>query len=422
MFRAFSDRLDDESFLHTLRPKYHGLLNLLASVDLNHLKLLVTFGSVIARIGMRGEADYAVANEWMGRLVERFQQKHPMCRCLNLEWSVWSGVGMGPRLGSITPLIAQGISPISPDAGVQKLIELLADPGAAGSMIVTGRYGDLSTLKSEAAFHPARFLAKARCFYPGVELVADTDFSLATDPYLADHVFRGRCLLPGVVGLEMMAEAAGNSSAQTASARWRMSISIIRSRFRRTAGSRSASPRLARPEGRIDVVLRSSATRFAINHFTAVCRPPSSSTPPVEAIPDRPNVDSVAARLDPKKGLYGRILFQGKTFQRIEGYELLRTGNASPASPRATPATALVIAAASFSAIPPAATPPSTPSRPAFPTSPSCPFPSSGWKFSATPAECRRLIARERHCDSTGFVYDLSILSENGDSSNDGPA
>ena len=36
------------------------------------------------------------------------------------------------------------------------------------------------------------------------------------------------------------------------------------------------------------------------------------------------NADSVAARLDPKRDLYGRILFQGKTFQRIKRYEMLR--------------------------------------------------------------------------------------------------
>ena len=83
-------------------------------------------------------------------------------------------------------------------------------PTATGSMVVSGRYGELSTLQSEEKFQPRRFTRTARCFYPGVELVADTEFSMSTDPYLADHVFRGRCLLPGVVGLEMMAEAAAN--------------------------------------------------------------------------------------------------------------------------------------------------------------------------------------------------------------------
>ena len=39
-----------------------------------------------------------MANEWLTNLTEQFQAAHPHCRCLALEWSVWSGVGMGQRL------------------------------------------------------------------------------------------------------------------------------------------------------------------------------------------------------------------------------------------------------------------------------------------------------------------------------------
>ena len=42
---------------------------------------------------------------------------------------------------------------------------------------------------------------------PGVELVADTELSLDTDPYLDDHVFRGERLLPAAMGLEAMGQA-----------------------------------------------------------------------------------------------------------------------------------------------------------------------------------------------------------------------
>ena len=112
------DTLDRTAFLRTLKPKVHGLRNVLDAVHADRLRLLVAFGSIIARTGMPGEADYAVANEWLTRLVERWQVEHAHCRCQSVEWSVWSGVGMGERLGSIDALRRQGISPISPDAGV----------------------------------------------------------------------------------------------------------------------------------------------------------------------------------------------------------------------------------------------------------------------------------------------------------------
>ncbi len=38
---------------------------LLVAVDPAALKLLITFGSLIARTGLRGEADYGLSNEWL---------------------------------------------------------------------------------------------------------------------------------------------------------------------------------------------------------------------------------------------------------------------------------------------------------------------------------------------------------------------
>ena len=43
--------LDETAFLRTLGPKVLGARNVLAAVDLNRLRLFVTFGSIIARTG-----------------------------------------------------------------------------------------------------------------------------------------------------------------------------------------------------------------------------------------------------------------------------------------------------------------------------------------------------------------------------------
>jgi len=103
--------LDEAAVRRTLAPKVDGLRHILAAIDANQLHLLVTFGSIIARTGLHGEADYALANEWLTDLTERWQNDHPHCRCLAIEWSVWSGVGMGERLGRIDALRRAGITP-----------------------------------------------------------------------------------------------------------------------------------------------------------------------------------------------------------------------------------------------------------------------------------------------------------------------
>ncbi len=67
----------------------------------------------------------------------------------------------------------------------------ITDPRAAG------RAGDR-----------CRFLETVRVHRPGVELVADAAIGPDTDPYLADYRPDGRTVLPAVIGLEAMAQAA----------------------------------------------------------------------------------------------------------------------------------------------------------------------------------------------------------------------
>src|SRR5436853_1441687 len=96
---------------------------------------------------MRGEADYAIANQWLTALTEQWQADQPHCRCVALEWSIWSGVGMGQRLGRVDALIQQGITPIPPDEGVSLLKHLLAQASGQVATVVSGRFGQAPTLR-----------------------------------------------------------------------------------------------------------------------------------------------------------------------------------------------------------------------------------------------------------------------------------
>src|SRR5690606_3061416 len=188
--------LDEATVRSTLAPKVDGLRHVLAAVDPARLRLLVTFGSIIARMGLPGEADYALANEVQTRLTEGWQHAHPHCRCLAVEWSIWSDVGMGARLGSLDALASRGITPIPPEAGTALLHDLLARPTPV-AVVVTGRFGEPSTLRVARPELPfLRFIETPRVYYPGVELVVDAALSCDTDPYLDDHVLQGERLLP----------------------------------------------------------------------------------------------------------------------------------------------------------------------------------------------------------------------------------
>jgi enediyne polyketide synthase len=274
--------LDAGAFHRTVAPKLAGLRHLLSALDPSRLRLLLTFGSAIARTGMAGEADYATANEWLRLATERFAAAHPVCRCLALEWSVWAGLGMGERLGRIQALVEQGIAPIPPDSGVRLLLELLAHPPAGASVLLSGRMGASPTLSLERPELPLRrFLERPRVYYPGIELIADADLAAHTDPYLDDHVFGGHRLLPAVLGLEAMAQAAmvlaGREEPPTFE-QVELSRPVV------VEGTEPAVIRVAallRGPDEVEVALRAAESAFQVDHFRARCIFGSAVSPPL---------------------------------------------------------------------------------------------------------------------------------------------
>jgi enediyne polyketide synthase len=316
--------LDEAAFRRTVLPKISGARNLLAAVDTKKLRLFVTFGSIIARTGLPGEADYATANEWLAALTSDFQAKHPHCRCLALEWSVWSGAGMGERLGRIETLLRQGISPITVDEGVMTFCNLLRQPMPAVSLVVAGRFGEPPTLKMiEPELPLRRFLERKRVFYPGVELVVDVELSLRADPYLADHVLQKQPLLPAVLGLEAMAQAA-MALAGSADTPVFENVEFLRPvAVSDTAALTIRLAALRRENGCVEVCLRSEETDFQVDHFRAVCRFAARDETTVPRLSLSP-FESEHLPLDPQDDLYGRILFHRGRFCRLRGYRLLK--------------------------------------------------------------------------------------------------
>jgi enediyne polyketide synthase len=301
------------------------LRNVLAAVDPARLRLLVTFGSIIARIGLPGEADYAVANEWLARATERFAGEHPGCRCLTLEWSVWAGVGMGEKLGTLESLMARGISPIPPGTGAGLLRELISLPQPAVSLVVAGRFGEPPTLPLERSDLPLlRYLETPRVHVPGVELVVDAEVSADTDPHLADHVFRGEPLFAAVFGMEAMAQAA---MALAGTDEIPVFEDVVFQRPVAVPPGRSTTIRVAalvRGPGLVEVVLRDASTGFAADHFRALCRFGAGNTenPAPRLLATFPAAQGLVA-LDPGD-LYGGVLFHQGRFQRLRGYRALR--------------------------------------------------------------------------------------------------
>jgi enediyne polyketide synthase len=311
--------LDMAAFRRTFAPKIDGLRAVLAAIDEGRLKLLVTFGSIIGRAGLRGEGHYATANEWLADLTTEVAQRQPQCRSLCMEWSVWSGVGMGEKLSVIETLTRDGVTPISPDQGVAIMRRLVADPDAPTVVVISGRTEGIDTVRYHLPRLPLlRFVQRPLVRYHGVELVSEVELNSGTDLYLADHFLDGNLLFPAVFGMEAMAQVAAAATG------WDGVPVVEQAEFIRPivvppAGSTTIRVAAAvTGADTVEVAIHSEETGFAAEHFRARLR--FGAGDPPAGPPDQVAAGLPAVPLDPGADLYGDTLFQGRRFQRLQRY------------------------------------------------------------------------------------------------------
>ncbi|TDC40373.1 SDR family NAD(P)-dependent oxidoreductase [Micromonospora sp. 15K316] len=316
---AALSNLDAEAMRRAFASKVGGLRAVLDAVGPGNLKLLVSLGSIIGRAGLQGEAHYATANEWLADLTRTVGDEYPSCHAVCLEWSVWSGVGMGERLSVVESLAREGVTPITPTQGVELLRRLLTDPAVPPVVVISGRTSGIDTVRYEQVTLPLlRFVDRPLVHYPRVELVTEVELSAGTDRYLPDHLLDGNLLFPAVFGMEAMAQVGAALTGRSAVP------TIEDAQFLRPivvppdGTTRIRIAAVATDEHTVQVAIHSSETRFAAEHFRAqLCydgqRPPDGPPLPVPA-------DVADVSLRPAVDLYGDLLFQGRRFQRLLGY------------------------------------------------------------------------------------------------------
>ncbi|MFI1718260.1 type I polyketide synthase [Streptomyces litmocidini] len=312
--------LTPEDFDKTFGPKVDGLATVLDAVGAGDLKLLVTFGSIIGRAGLRGEAHYATANEWLADLTENVARTHPNVRARCMEWSVWSGVGMGEKLSVVESLSREGIVPVSPDQGVEILLRLIEDPDAPVVTVISGRTEGIDTVRRDLPELPLlRFTGNPLVRYHGVELVTEVELNAGTDPYLADHLLDGNLLLPAVIGMEAMTQVASAVTGRTGTAPVIEGAKFLRPIVVPPNGStRIRIAATVTATDTVDVAIHAEDTGFVAEHFRArliFSGVPAQDGPPLQ-VPD----DTPVVPLDPAADLYGSVLFQGARFQRLRRF------------------------------------------------------------------------------------------------------
>jgi enediyne polyketide synthase len=311
-----------DHFQRSTAPKVSGLDNILSALDSASLRLCVSFGSIIGRIGMQGNADYAFANEQLRLRMEEWSARFPACRFLTVEWSMWSSVGMAERLNSVEGLARQGLTAISPEQGTRILEHVLSTKELSGALIITGRFAAMPNFPLAGAEIPmVRFLERILRFVPGVEIIAEASLSVDTDLYLTDHRLKETLLFPAVMGIEAMVEAAaalGLEPANLVFENLRFDHPIIASDTHKTKIRLLAFKEIS---NLVSVTIRSESTDFQLDHFHASLRSGDALSKTISPEFDIPANGGLAK--NSSQDFYQGILFQSGRFRRIKRYETL---------------------------------------------------------------------------------------------------
>ncbi|MEV0156406.1 SDR family NAD(P)-dependent oxidoreductase [Micromonospora sp. NPDC050686] len=314
-----------EDLQEHLGAKVGGFRSLLAAAGPD-LRLVLAFGSIIGRQGLAGQAAYCVGNDWLRHDAERWAGEHPTTRVHLVEWSVWSGLGMGVRLDVLDSLRRRGVAGIAPDDAVAALWRILTDPTAPVTVLCTAAFPESATLSpvpAPGAPEPGRlrFAELVAGRVGQVATVTEAVLSAGADPYLREHRVGDVPLLPAVLGLEAMAQVAALTTGDRAGwairdARFAAPIDVPERGTRRIRVAALA----AETGAEVAVAVRADTDGFATDRFTGtvvgdVPAPPAAGpTAEGETRPGPP------AGTDPEHGVhpwYGPVLFHEGRMRRL---------------------------------------------------------------------------------------------------------
>jgi enediyne polyketide synthase len=307
--------LDRDAIRRTLAPKIAGL-EITLSVLGPTLRRLVTFSSIIGRIGLEGESHYALANAMQTAATEAWVGGGPGRTCLAIEWTVWGGTGMGERLGTIERLSGKGVDAISVDDALSAFDRFMTQ-GATGTVAVTSRFGpppDLSLGKPDLPM--LRFIGEPKVHFPGVELVIETTLLRGTDGYIDDHVINGHAVLPAVIGLEAMAQVACVLRPFTSTIAIRDVILGRAISIPAAAATRIRIAAICSENGNTEVTLSTEDDEFTVPCMRAVFTATDRSDAAVPADLPETGYEFAAAPL------YGPLFFGGGLFRRLQRVEM----------------------------------------------------------------------------------------------------
>jgi NADP-dependent 3-hydroxy acid dehydrogenase YdfG/acyl carrier protein len=198
--------------------KSDGWFNVISNLGDMPLRAAMAFSSIAGRFGNMGQTDYSAANDLLCKFISNFRTTRPGTHAVAIDWTAWGGIGMATR-GSIPELLENaGIDMIAAEAGIRIVRRELTD-GSSGEIVIARQLGSMldefddtggvDTDKLYAASSTKGVMTQ-RVVGMGIHsgLVVETTLDPKEQPFLYDHQIDGTPVLPGVMGIEALVEAA----------------------------------------------------------------------------------------------------------------------------------------------------------------------------------------------------------------------
>jgi acyl transferase domain-containing protein/NAD(P)-dependent dehydrogenase (short-subunit alcohol dehydrogenase family) len=187
-------------FERVFDTKVKGFDNLMETAGRDHLKYLVVFSSVAARMGNRGQADYAVANEVLNKMALNESVKRPGCRVVAINWGPWDG-------GMVTSALKRefarnGIQLIPVADGVQCMLAEMTAGSSSPVEVVIGENAQKQRKRPELV-KPTPAIKKQR-----LSLSFEREIGVSDYPILKSHVIDGKPVVPMALMTEWFAHGA----------------------------------------------------------------------------------------------------------------------------------------------------------------------------------------------------------------------
>jgi acyl carrier protein len=181
----------EKQFDDVYGTKVDGLQLLLNAIQLDQLKFVGLFSSTTARLGRKGQVDYAMANEALNKYAQQLRSQYPGMRVVSFNWGPWDGGMVNPGLAALFE--AEGIGLIPIEKGAELVAREFSQPTSDASEIVVLAGDPLDTAGDDSSES---------------NIVHRMDISVDEVPVLSSHVLNECAVVPMALSIEWLAQIA----------------------------------------------------------------------------------------------------------------------------------------------------------------------------------------------------------------------